>query len=522
MVFLNEQSPRSDDPPESLIPLKNHQKAILYKIGEVEKTESAVIFSDHPGSGKSYVILAKILWDTVHNNDKTNLLVIPMNIYRQWMNYIETYTKGLKIKSFIDYNSIMSISYHDLKKYDLLITTPLYYSRICDSINHIDRIIFDELDSVEFFMNKKINYDFIWYISASFDESKLGKTLNVITLITNANIIKCEDSFIESSFDIPPLLEELLICYDEYINVFYGISNINSGKVAALDYTDLLQNIKHKASNTKELLSLLMKDTVITIAKINELIEINTKNGQSNETNYAKLLKSENILKTVYERINEKECPICLTEYDSKLKRMCLPCCKNCFCSECVGGIINNNYYKQTSIKCPYCRNSNNLNDVVVVVEEKDEEEDEEVEEVKKVIIKNPEKLPSKMKCLKDLLLKLTGTLQNDKKIIIFSQHTDIFQRVVTLLNHNDINCLRMDEGYNITKLNKILDNFRYGNYKVLLMDTSMYAAGLNLEFTTDVVFLHKTDNMKQVIGRAQRPGRTSPLNVYKIYYEIE
>ncbi len=45
-----------------------------------------------------------------------------------------------------------------------------------------------------------------------------------------------------------------------------------------------------------------------------------------------------------------------------------------------------------------------------------------------------------------------------------------------------------------------------------------MYACGMNLEFTTDLLILHYLDPLieSQVIGRAQRFGRKSKLNIYK------
>jgi len=43
----------------------------------------------------------------------------------------------------------------------------------------------------------------------------------------------------------------------------------------------------------------------------------------------------------------------------------------------------------------------------------------------------------------------------------------------------------------------------------------------MNLQNTTDIVLLHKTNaSMKdQVIGRAQRPGRTSQLRVWELLH---
>jgi SNF2 family DNA or RNA helicase len=58
----------------------------------------------------------------------------------------------------------------------------------------------------------------------------------------------------------------------------------------------------------------------------------------------------------------------------------------------------------------------------------------------------------------------------------------------------------------------------------VLLVNSNNYGSGLNLENTTDVVLFHKLDSEveHQVVGRALRMGRTSPLNVWYLLYEHE
>ncbi len=52
-------------------------------------------------------------------------------------------------------------------------------------------------------------------------------------------------------------------------------------------------------------------------------------------------------------------------------------------------------------------------------------------------------------------------------------------------------------------------------------MSSEYFGFGMNLEFTTDVVFLNKIEKSKekQIIGRAQRPGRTDTLIVHNFYY---
>ena len=58
----------------------------------------------------------------------------------------------------------------------------------------------------------------------------------------------------------------------------------------------------------------------------------------------------------------------------------------------------------------------------------------------------------------------------------------------------------------------------------MILANSLNFGSGLNLENTTDIIIYHKMDKdlESQVIGRAQRPGRTTSINIYKLNYENE
>jgi hypothetical protein len=64
---------------------------------------------------------------------------------------------------------------------------------------------------------------------------------------------------------------------------------------------------------------------------------------------------------------------------------------------------------------------------------------------------------------------------------------------------------------------------YHRGDANVMLLDLSKYAAGINLQVTTDLVFLHapsRPDVRLQAVGRAQRPGRTSRLNIWYLLHD--
>ena len=77
-------------------------------------------------------------------------------------------------------------------------------------------------------------------------------------------------------------------------------------------------------------------------------------------------------------------------------------------------------------------------------------------------------------------------------------------------------------DGGNIQSIDKTIESYKYGNVDVLMASSLFYGSGLNFENTTDVIILHKSINEKQLIGRAQRPGRSKQLRIHKLLYNIE
>ena len=64
---------------------------------------------------------------------------------------------------------------------------------------------------------------------------------------------------------------------------------------------------------------------------------------------------------------------------------------------------------------------------------------------------------------------------------------------------------------------NKIIERFTKGEIRVLMLNATNYGSGLNLQMATDIIIYHEMNKEleTQIIGRAQRIGRTEPLNVY-------
>ena len=71
--------------------------------------------------------------------------------------------------------------------------------------------------------------------------------------------------------------------------------------------------------------------------------------------------------------------------------------------------------------------------------------------------------------------------------------------------------------------MNKILENFKNGNLRVILLNTNHAGSGIDISFASDIVIYHKMYDQKiQAIGRAYRVGRKEELIVHNLLYEDE
>ena len=105
---------------------------------------------------------------------------------------------------------------------------------------------------------------------------------------------------------------------------------------------------------------------------------------------------------------------------------------------------------------------------------------------------------------------------------MLFSNYDRTFENIIKELSDNDIKYSKLT-GSNVV-INSIIKRFESGEIKVLMLNALNYGSGLNLQMATDIIIYHelKIELETQVIGRAQRLGRTEPLNVYYLMHENE
>jgi hypothetical protein len=108
-------------------------------------------------------------------------------------------------------------------------------------------------------------------------------------------------------------------------------------------------------------------------------------------------------------------------------------------------------------------------------------------------------------------------------KVIVFSVYPKVFDEIRKILSDLNIKHIELDGG-NIDALDRDIDMYKTCDARVLMTISSLYGCGMNLENTTDIIVMHKTKSSmcNQVIGRAQRLGRSCALKVWQLLHHNE
>ena len=529
--MLTVTSPQDVQPKLAKIPLKPHQLAMLKRCKDIEaKNKGLGIMKDPPGSGKTYVILSLILQE-IEGKDSlktTNIVVVPQNIYTQWIKAITTFSENIRYSKYIDYADVSSLYFNpSFDGVNVILTTPLYFNIIQDALDasnvQVNRIIIDEIDSIEFlckgYLSKKTAKT-LWLVSASFDRYKHFLLTTFDDRITDLEGISCQSSadFVATGFPLPPYNQKDILCASSYLdNILYGVLTSSEMQAAnAFDYSKIeKKHITMVATNEKEALEFLMKDLMAIIdceerqiEHYDELLKdrVDEVIKTARDTSRKNLEKSRHRLKIISDRLNESNmCLICYDEFDNTPKVVTF-CCQNSFCQSCIRmWYVNAN-------KCPYCRAVNTYGDHVLI----------HANNNATTIPTWPRPAPSqnmnKLDTLENLLLTEVGS-----KVIIFSDYSNIFAEISKKLKTLNIEYIELDGG-SIGAIDQEIHSYKQGDARVLMCNSRSFGCGMNLENTTDIIFIHKTEESmyKQVIGRAQRAGRTSPLNVYRLLHSNE
>ena len=555
MSTITINSPEIGTPENSLIPLWSHQKKMVYRCLQIESSfnqlehlrkqkrnpmvedipETFGIMADKPGTGKTYVAVSLILSDLKRSQNQCNLIVVPQNIYTQWDKAIRAFCdlEKVRYKTFIDYSE-MSKLYADpnmLTNVDILLTTSLYYHVICGTINtlnktcglKIGRVFFDEIDTINSMLREPVESNFTWFISASFKGDKIG-CYKVDKLLERT--CKCEDKVIDASFNLYPPVTHIYKCKSVFTSMLCDI--LPDKKIAelnALDYnTNIYRVVRTVPKNEAEFVKLLLLDIeeIFNHSKTNienllkskkDMIESGFYAGQVLQAKVGSIMKqvndshgtivaSKNLKHILVDRLKAlKVCFISFEELEKK-ERAVLKCCQCLFSKEIME--------KLKKYHCTVCDKDTVYPDDFMIE--------------KKAVLINPSVKSTEEDIHKlEVFAKIIKDIKAEQKIIIFSDYPSVFKDIEAYFEVKNIKFVTLDKG-SITEIDKSVERYKNGDAQILIADSTMYGCGMNFENTTDIILIHKINSEmeKQVIGRAQRPGRNSILQIHRLLHQNE
>lgn len=539
------------------------------------------ILADKAGSGKSYVMLGLIAANYKPQNVMRNVnvfseaiyieytsdtfehvginvIVCPFSIIDQWTHYIKTFDPETVFfvvntnKGFLHYKS------HIKDPHSIVLVSSSFYHMVEKQFKvmnvMVSRVIFDEADSALTKNARRLPSLFYWFVSASYNnvinpypryvatlnsqgtryvnrlvssgvcnnvfiKSLFGSLMRSLPhrdkVVLEKLIVKNSDSFVSNSFALPEIEEFYIRCVDtisELVNCMTTnqniISCVNAGDlITAMSYLNRANkgDETHIIDIMKDDLNKQLINCRLKIKYQSELIVHDTE-AQTNKIEMLMSREEAIVLKInmMEERIKHGDlCTICYSNFTNKTV---VRCCKNAFCFECICTWL------QVRNTCPICKHElpDIHNDLFVI--KKIDEASSSSDNNTSIIYKKQEALIKLVTHIKEI--------RANGKILVFSEYERPFMDVMPALDDMNIN-------YGMLKGSSLKGNIqRYKNTEldVLLINSKAFGSGINLENTTDIVIYHSFNKeiQSQVIGRAQRPGRTTPLKVWYLLNNSE
>ncbi len=539
MKLLTETSKKSIQPRDILLPLKEHQLSMLAECINIENYAKKnnfplCVLADEAGAGKTAVLISLILTEKQILKNTNNLIIVPQNILRQWCEEITKFAGNkLSVKLFINYADVQDI-YKDkevFKYYDIVLTTTTFISSIFSSIISLDidlhRIIIDEIDTNTLLFNSKytdITCNICWLVSASIDNLVKKELVLFEYKVEPKNLewmtCKCHPDYIYKSLELTKPNINITRCHDLIDLIYNYLPNELVSKINALNYTIVNPYNNKFSTDINSCIYFYNLQLIDEIRKHHDFLLACNNNLRNTYNNTNRQYLKRDIEKTttqIYSKTQQLKnitkalpppsqyCPICIntnqiTDSDKNSILIKFECCQTVTCISCMKLI-----YEKIS-KCPFCLNTLDEDSISMYKNDTDCKINN-----KPVITKI------------DKLIDILDNIKENTKMIIFSNFVSSFKSIEKILIKKDIKYRYFTSG-NIKDINKDVDEYKNSDCQVVFLNAEFNIFGLNLEFTTDLVLLHKLKHSlrHQVIGRAQRLGRTSTLNIYELLYDCE
>ena len=546
--MLNKKSPRAIQlQKDTKIKLMPHQLASIYKMIQIENNRTYVhnnfqydlnygFLANEVGSGKSYIVLElcnyNLTNNSIYNNFylnkhniccgyykqikdyvylNINVILVPHTLFHQWKDYIKNYNcNALFIGTNKQLNEFDNYC-NDINNYGLqyLFNEEYVNNVVLPNIVIVKTTLFDMF---QFVLNKNnivINRLFIDEFLA-LKNIKLDINYNFTWIISNLyfniyNHFYLDNNFIKNFSCIPDKVfnKIIVIVSIKFINMSLNLPKINYNKsyYRVSSFHDILNGLSTSITRALETDSFNHIKTILNINQDNSLTIVQSiilqwedelnKYGTNSLPDIRQRVKITQKIEDFKNKIKEYECVIC---YTTKEDYIITTCCKSICCSQCIIHWIKVNKYT-----CVICRTSleNTFNSYRSIENFPIGQVNAVIDVITNILINN-----------------------NNAKIVVCSNYEESHHKIINYCKENIISFAVLNGNEFVIK--NIIIKFNTGIIKILFL-TANNGVGTNLEYATDIILFDMIQKSKQnqLIGRCQRPGRTTNLNVHMIIKKL-
>jgi SNF2 family DNA or RNA helicase len=507
------------------------------------------------------------------------LIVVPHTLFKQWEGYIAAETTlscyGVKTKTYLD--KARWTKDKMLEKDIVLISNTLYgkFQAIMakESISW-KRVFYDEADTLHIPSTQVLpSTKFTWFISASWTNLLFPNNVHYFTqshfntyinspdfdpvlqqqlriwknqpsstayyvyqryymvspgffryfLGTNHKyrgrlVLRCKEEYVRESISLPALTIQNIMCMPSVVQRV--LANAISPEIRQLlhagDFTGALDILGVKSEDSTTLIKAVTEHRIKELDRLQRTYEFKSSIEYSTAKAKEDALKNlkqkidglEEQIKTLKERIENYKneiCPICFDEPQSAILTNC---CSRVFCAGCMLTSLT----RLTT--CPLCRTPITPSELKALSSTPVAATPDTHDIVAARPLKKPEQL---LKLIIDTLQQTPAA-----RFLIFSRYDNPFHQITRDLSTTHLKVKQVQGNKDV--INGTLKSFEKGDTRVLLLNSIMAGAGLNITAATHVILLHAMNHEeeKQILGRAYRIGRTSPLTMVRLLHPDE
>lgn len=522
---------------KKLLQLESNNNCFYKSYSYINSKFNFGIFNNKVGSGKSYCLLELCKYKCLNNYNininkdiivrkhlivntnsyinnffycPINIICSPHNIIHQWKIYVENYnlnndtifiTNQQSLNKFVDllflfYNNELNFTksinpifnnfnfINPIKLPKIVIIKNTFYNDLFNVIDsniflYFERLIIDEFLHIYNILNY-IPANFIWLVSSS--NLSIHDKSNPINLLVqysspyllNHVTVRINDEFIDKFLNLQiPIIK---ICKYKLGNIQNIIRDSKINYLIDLVNAGLsVENLKNYFKCTNNVLDFIIK-------------QLNDSKNKEGLSNYQLQIIDEKII-NFKNKIKDSTCCICFeSNCDDIISSIC---CKNIICFTCIYSFLKNKL-----LNCPMCRDPF-----------------ENTIKIYRNSLGN--NLP---KSQYDVFISIINNINIKKNIIICVNNSKANIHIYNYLtDHLKLKCATLSGNEYVIK-NKI-DKYYKKEIDIIILTASYNGYGFNLQQTEYlIIFDYVSDsNINQVIGRCQRPGRTTQLQVFKL-----